>query len=86
MSDKPQPNVRVKVTMDLYVADARHDEIDAKWAENPGYAAYQKTQLDDDSHQRVNDIVFEIVEAGDPEDAYNMTLVVDETTMLRSEE
>lgn len=71
-----QRNVRCTVEIDMYVPDVSSAPVPERFRDNPGFVAYQATQLDDESEDRVQQIIHDIIEAGDPDDAYDMTVVV----------
>lgn len=79
---RPKPNVRVKIDLELYVPDVTHPEVEEKHGGTPGYEAYVMHQLDDDSHERVQAAIYETIEAGDPDDTYNFTISGVETSLI----
>lgn len=79
---KPDRNVRVVLEVEIYVPDAKSP---VKEGASEALAEYQRTQLDDETHERVDNLVHELWEAGDPDDVLNATVVVNETHMIGGE-
>jgi hypothetical protein len=60
----------------MRLPDVTADQPDDRFRDNPGYVAYCATQLDEASTERLQSIIHGILEAGDPEDEYDMVVVV----------
>lgn len=72
----PDRNVRCTVEIDMYVPDVTSEPVPDQFKDSPGYVAHAATQLDEESYERVAALIHAIIEAGDPDDEYDMTVVV----------